>query len=39
MALLHRQDRLAAGMVAGLMGVIFFLGLLLYAGIAWVCWR
>jgi len=32
---LHRQDRFAAGVVAGLMTVIFLFGLVLYAVIAW----
>ncbi len=37
LAHLHRQDRKAAGIVAGLMTVIFFICLILYAAIAWVC--
>lgn len=37
LARLRRQDRLAGGVVAGLMTVIFLIGLVLYAAIAYVC--
>jgi hypothetical protein len=33
---LHQQDRLAAGLVAGLMTVIFAIGLVLYGAIAYL---
>ena len=37
LARLRRQDRQAGGVVAGLMTIIFLVGLVLYAAIAYVC--